>query len=177
MRKTLFIAVILGIVLFSQPVLANPGISITVDVIDKYTGGADLSAEYNVKVESMTGVEEDVVLTIRPAETSELLSGEQQADISWFDWTFKSFSLAAGAIQEFTLHASLPAGVSAGDYRFVAEGNATDPTMPWMPAEDSDSQEIVVVTEATIPEFPTIALPIISALGIMLLMTRRKGRS
>ncbi len=163
--------------MFSQPVLANPGISVTVEVIDKYAGGADLSAEYNVKVESITTVDEDVVLTIRPADPSELLSGEQPADISWFDWTSKSFSLAAGTTQEFTLDASLPPGVSQGDYRFVAAGSAIVPGMSWLPAEDSDNKEIVVVTEATIPEFPTIALPIISALGIMLLMSRRKGRS
>jgi uncharacterized repeat protein (TIGR01451 family) len=156
--------------------IANPGISVSIEVIDQITGGADLSAEYNVKVESITTVAEDVVLTIRPAEASELLAGEQPADISWFDWTSKSFSLAVGATEEFPLYASLPAGVSMGDYRFVADGEATVPGMPWVPAEDSDSKEIVVVTEETIPEFTTIAIPVAATLGLLLLIRRRKQK-
>ena len=133
----------------------------------------DLSAEYNVKVTSITTVAEDVVLTIRSAEAAELVGTEQPADISWFDWTSQSFSLAAGAIEEFPLHVSLPAGVSAGDYRFVAEGDATVPGMPWI-AQDSDSQEILVVTEETIPEFSTIAIPVAAILGLFMLIRRRK---
>lgn len=145
-------------------------------MIDQITGGADLSAEYNVKVESITTVDEDVVLTIRSAEALELFAGEQPADISWFDWTSQSFSLAAGATDEFPLYASLPAGVSMGDYRFVADGVATVPSMPWLPASDSDSKEIVVVTEETIPEFSTIAIPVAATLGLLLLIRRRKQK-
>ena len=174
MKKIVIIAVALGIALLCQPVLANPGIEVSIVVIDQITGGADLSAEYNVKVVSITTVAEDVVLTIRPAEASELSLGGQPADISWFDWTSKSFSLAAGATVEFPLYASLPAGVSAGNYRFVAEGEATVPGVPWLPAEDSDSKEIVVVTEETIPEFSTIAIPVAATLGLLLLIRRRK---
>ena len=176
MKKIVIFAVALGIALFCQPVLASPGISVSIEVIDKITGGADLSAEYNVKVESITTVDEDVVLTIRSAEASELSPGEQPADISWFDWTSQSFSLAAGATVEFPLYASLPAGVSAGNYRFVADGSATVPGMPWLPAEDSDSKEIVVVTEETIPEFTTIAIPVATIFGLLLLIRRRKQK-
>jgi hypothetical protein len=53
-RKIWVIALALGIALFCQPVLASPGISVSIEVIDKITGGADLSAEYNVKVTSIT---------------------------------------------------------------------------------------------------------------------------
>jgi hypothetical protein len=173
MRKIWVIAVALGIALLCQPVLASPGISVSIEVIDKITGGADLSAEYNVKVTSITTVAEDVVLTIRSAEAAELVGTEQPVDISWFDWTSQSFSLAVGAIEEFPLYANLPAGVSAGDYRFVAEGDATVPGMPWI-AQDSDSQEILVVTEETIPEFSTIAIPVAAILGLLLLIRRRK---
>ena len=174
MKKIVIIAVALGIALLCQPVIANPGISVSIEVIDQITGGADLSAEYNVKVESITTVDEDVVLTIRPAEASELSAGEQPADISWFDWTSQSFSLADGATVEFPMYASLPAGVPMGNYRFVADGVATVPGMPWLPAEDSDSKEIVVVTEETIPEFTTIAIPVAAVFGIVLLMQRRR---
>lgn len=174
MRKILVLGVILGVVLLSQPVLAAPGISVTIEVVDQITGGADLSAEYNVKVESITFEEEDVVLTIRPANSAERLSGEQAADISWFDWTSQSFSLLAGDIEEFPLHATLPAGVSEGYYRFVAEGIATIPGEPF--AQDADSKEIVVVIEETIPEFTTIAIPVAAIFGIILLIRRRKQK-
>jgi len=174
MRGIGIFAVVIGIALLCHPALANPGINVSIEVIDQITGGADLSAEYNVKVESITNVAEDVVLTIRSAESSELSTGEDPADISWFDWTSQSFSLAAGDTEEFPLYASLPAGVSEGDYRFVADGEATVPNMPWLPAEDSDSKEIVVVTEETIPEFSTIALPAVTILGLFLMMYRRK---
>ncbi|HIE32304.1 MAG TPA: hypothetical protein EYP67_08040 [Methanosarcinales archaeon] len=49
MKPKVEFAVVLGIALFCQPVLANPGISVSIEVIDKITGGADLSAEYKVK--------------------------------------------------------------------------------------------------------------------------------
>ena len=174
MRRIGIFAVVLGIALLCQPAMANPGISVSIEVIDQITGGADLSAEYNVKVTSLSGLAEDVVLTIRPAEASELSAGEQPADISWFDWTSQSFSLAAGTTEEFPLYASLPAGVSAGDYRFVADGSATVPGMPWLPASGSDSKDIVVVTEETIPEFSTIAIPVAATLGLFLMIYRRK---
>lgn len=177
MKKLVIIAVALGIALFCQPVLASPGISVSIEVIDQNTGGADLSAEYKVHVTSLsTTVDEDVVLTIRSAELSELFPGEQPADISWFDWTSQSFSLAAETTDEFPLYASLPAGVSMGNYRFVADGVATDPDLPWLPESGSDSKEIVVVTEETIPEFSTIAIPVAATLGLLLLIRRRKQK-
>jgi hypothetical protein len=175
-RKIWVIALALGIALLCQPVLASPGISVSIEVIDKITGGADLSAEYNVKVTSITTVDEDVVLTIRSAEASELFAGEQPADISWFDWTSQSFSLPYGDTVQFPLYVSLPAGVSAGDYRFVADGSAVVPGVPtWMiPPESSASQQIIVTTEETIPEFSTIAIPVATTLGLLLLIRRRK---
>ena len=185
MRKILVLTtVILGVVLFlCQPVLASPGITVTIEVVDKQAGGSDLSAEYNVKVESVTTITENVDLSIRPADSSELIGTEQPADISWFDWSSKpTFSLAAGDTVEFPLYASLPAGISAEDYRFFAEGNAYDPMDPFCPgpdcfaAEDSDSQEILVVTEETIPEFSTIAIPVAATLGLLLLIRRRKQK-
>jgi len=161
-----------------SPVESCPGIVVTIESVDKMAGGADLSAEYNVIITSITTENEDVELTIRPADPAELLAGEQPADISWFDWTSQSYNLAPGQIRVFPLHVILPVGISEGDYRFVADGRATIPCLPCpLPQEtSSDSQEIVVVTDSTIPEFPTIAIPIISILGIMLLMSRRKGK-
>jgi len=42
---------------------------------------------------------------------------------------------------------------------------------------DSDYEEFATIIEGTpIPEFPTIALPIVSVLGLMLLISRRKSR-
>lgn len=189
MRKIVVLAVILGVVLvLCQPVLASPGITVTIVVVDKQAGGSDLSAEYNVKVTSITDLDENVNLSIRPADPTavppELIGAEQPADISWFDWSSKpTFSLAAGDTVEFPLYANLPAGISAGDYRFVAEGNAYDPTDPLCPGsdcfatEDSDYQEIVVVTEETIPEFTTIAIPVAAILGLFLLIRRRKEQN
>lgn len=175
MKKIVMVAVAVGLALLCQPALAEPGIEVTIEVVDQVTGGADLSAEYIVKVESITSVAEDVNLTIRPAEASELLSGEQPADISWFDWSSKpTFSLAAWETVEFPLYVSLPAGVSVGNYRFVAEGNATVPNMPWLPAQSSASEEIIVTTEETIPEFTTIAIPVAAIFGLLLLIRKRK---
>ncbi len=54
MRGIGIFAVVIGIALLCQPALANPGINVSIEVIDQITGGADLSAEYNVKVESIT---------------------------------------------------------------------------------------------------------------------------
>jgi hypothetical protein len=177
MRKIVILAVILGLVLFFQPVLASPGITVTVEVVDKQAGGADLSAEYNVKVTSITDVPENVDLSIRPAEPSELIGAEEPAVISWFDWSSKpTFSLAAWDTVEFSLYVNLPAGVSAGEYRFVAVGGAIDPDDPLALAEDADSQEIIVVSEETIPEFTTIAIPVAAIFGLILLIRGRKQK-
>jgi len=176
MKKLVIFAVALGIALFCQSAIADPdpGIVVSIEVIDQITGGTDLSAEYKVKIQSITTADEEANLTIRPATSAELMPGEQPADISWFDWTYKEFDLPAGATKEYPLYANLPVGVSAGNYRFVAEGKAIIPTMPWLPDEFSASKEIIVTTEETIPEFPTIAIPVAAILGLLLLIRRRK---
>ena len=177
MRKILLVlGVVFGIALVCQPALAYPGISVSIDVIDNITGGSDLSAEYTVKIESITTADEEANLTIRPATLAELSPGEEPADISWFDWTYKEFDLPAGTTKEYPLYVTLPVGVPMGNYRFVAEGKAIDPTMPWMPAESSDGEEIIVTTEETIPEFTTIAIPVAAILGLLVLIRRRKQK-
>jgi len=176
MKKILIVAVVLGIALFCQPAIADPdpGIVVSIEVIDQITGGSDLSAEYKVKIQSITLADQDANITIRPATSAELMPGEQPADISWFDWTYKEFDLPAGATKEYPLYVNLPVGVPAGNYKFAAEGKAIIPTMPWMPAESSDSKEIIVTTEETIPEFTRIAIPVAAIFGLLVLIRGRK---
>ena len=176
MKKTkTFLCVVLAIALLIHFASASPepGISVSIDAIDNMTGGDDLYAAYKVKIKSITMVDEKANITIRPATSGELLPGEQPADISWFEWTYKEFELPAGATKEYPLNVTLPAGVQMGRYRFVAEGRAIIPSMPWLPAESSDADEIIVTTEETIPEFTTIAIPA-AAIFVLLFFIRRR---
>jgi hypothetical protein len=89
------------------------------------------------------------------------------------------FSETSGAVlpgqtKVVDLSVTVPAGKPEGQYTF-------DVYADWQKqfgklTIKKTSNYLGVVLNVLIPEFPTIALPIISVLGIMLLMTRRKGK-
>lgn len=71
------------------------------------------------------------------------------------------------------LEIDVPAGTPAGVYYMKITGNGyydnfIDPDFI------AESDEIPIYVDVQIPEFPTIAMPIISVLGLVFLMSRRK---
>ncbi len=79
------------------------------------------------------------------------------------------------------LEVDVPPGTPAGVYYLKIKGNGylqdlNNPSQPDLTFVAEDAV-IPIYVDVQIPEFPTIALPIISALGVVFLMSRRKGRS
>jgi hypothetical protein len=78
------------------------------------------------------------------------------------------------------LEVTVPPGTSAGEYQLkvLGEGYLPDFDDPTIPAKFLGSMESsnfpITVTVTAIPEFPTIVMPVISALGIVFLVSRRK---
>lgn len=159
---------------------ANPGFNIAVTpVTDEVASGG--TATFSVTLTAMDSltIEEFADLSVTDS------SGNP---ISWIT-TFGNDNFLIGpygspdAEKTVTLAIDVPAGTTVGDYILKVKGDgyspdySVDPPVPDTFLGSLESSEFpITVTVTAIPEFPTIAMPIISALGIMLLMSRRKDR-
>jgi hypothetical protein len=84
------------------------------------------------------------------------------------------FSLGDSGSSTLTIIVPIDAPTGFYSHTVIATGYDEFGNMIGIPTE---VDFYVINTDVTpIPEFPTIVLPVISVLGIMLLMTRRKGR-
>ncbi|MBW6519019.1 MAG: PEF-CTERM sorting domain-containing protein [ANME-2 cluster archaeon] len=95
------------------------------------------------------------------------------------DFTYV-FSDTSGAVlggdtKQVDLSVTVPAGKPQGTYTFDVYADWQKPLGPFTISQTSNY--LGVILDVEIPEFSTIALPIISVLGIMLLMSRRKERN
>jgi len=63
------------------------------------------------------------------------------------------------------------AGTAPGTYPQTINASTT-----YLGITDFETSDFTTYVYVTIPEFPAIALPLISVLGMILLISRRKGR-
>lgn len=90
----------------------------------------------------------------------------------------------ANAEKTVSLAIDVPAGTTVGDYILKVKGDGylpdytVDPPIQDTLLGSIESSEFpITVTVTAIPEFPTIAMPIISVLGLVFLISRRKEKS
>lgn len=153
---------------------ANPGF-----YVDVKTGSSTVNpggtATYVVTLTAMSTLTED--------EFTDLSVIDSHGDpISWTTRFSENLFLIGPSSTEktVTLEVNVPPGTPVGDYLLKVKGDGylpdlEDPTKPDMFLGSIESSEFpIIVTVTEIPEFPTIALPLISALGIVLLVSRRK---
>lgn len=134
---------------------ANPGLALDVTPVnDKVKPGG--TAQYEVSVENIGSQTENVHLSINNSKTG---------------WTYtfskNDFDLAAGATETLDLDMTVPSDASVGDYYHdvKAEGKIFGITV-----EETTYTNVVTTV---VPEFNTIAIPVLAIFGIMLLMRRR----
>jgi len=157
---------------------ANPGFNIAVTpVTDEVASGG--TATFSVTLTAMDS------LTIE--EFADLsVTDSTGTPISWVT-TFGDGNFLIGpygspnADKTVTLAIDVPAGTTAGDYILKVKGDGYSPDYSVTPSVPDtllgsiESSEFpITVTVTAIPEFPTVALPIISVLGLVFLMSRRK---
>ncbi len=168
-RRNLIVKlVIIASILIAQSTLtsAAPGITIDVTPINPQVVPIG-TATYSVTVTSSSTETEIVNLSIVNPRAG---------------WTYSfsenDFELTPagtpGATKTVELSITVPAGTPNGDYLHDVRGFAVVPGYEGVFDEETFFLNVLTVA---IPEFPTIALPIISALGVVFLMSRRKGKS
>ena len=159
MTKAWFIVPLL-LLLSAGTASANPGIVVTVSpVVDTVAPGG--TATYTVTVESITTVEEHVVLSISDPTTG------------WV-YTFNpvEFDIAPGATVVSDLSMTVPGDAPQGDYYHTVNASAYLPGLEWLGAVEASTYTNILTT--VIPEFPTVAIPAMLALSGYLLIGRRR---
>jgi hypothetical protein len=116
------------------------------------------------------------------ADLSVTVTDKEGKPVSWTT-TFSDNLFLIGPYpseKTISLEVTVPEGIPAGEYqmKILGEGYLPDPFDSTIPDEFLGSIESsdfpITVTVTQIPEFPTIALPVISALGIVFLASRRR---
>jgi hypothetical protein len=135
------------------------------------------TALYRVDLTNPTGTGADEVLNniyvTKPLEMN---------DVD-FSFTQTSGTITEGSTLSITLSAQVPGNKPVGNYQFDVfsnvgvdfGGEVIEPT------DDNGNvvpyQYLGVVLNVLVPEFPTVAVPVISALGLLFIMKRRKDRN
>lgn len=157
---------------------ANPGFYVDVETVSS-TVGPGGTATYIVTLTAMDSLTEDEFADLSVID----LSGNP---ISWTTEFGDNLFLIGPSSPEktITLEVTVPEGTPEGEYKMKVLGEGYLPTTSDPPKPDrflgamESSEFPITVTVTQIPEFPTIALPVISALGIVFLASRkREGNS
>ena len=91
-----------------------------------------------------------------------------------FDYVFSETtgSVLPGETKQVDLTVTVPAGKPAGTYTFDVNANWDKPLGPFTISGTGNYLDVVLNVE--IPEFPTIALPVLSVIGLLLVFERRR---
>lgn len=87
------------------------------------------------------------------------------------------FSETTGAVlsdetKQVDLTVTVPAGKPPGTYTFDVSADWSKPLGPFTISDTSNYLDVVLNVE--VPEFPTIALPVLSVIGLLMVFERRK---
>lgn len=148
---------------------ANPGFNVDVETVSS-TVGPGGTATYLVTLTAIDSLDVEEF-----ADLSVTVTDPDGNPVSWAT-TFSDNLFLIGPYpseKTVTLEVTVPEGTPAGEYQLKVLGEGYLPDLDDLGViESSDFPITVTVTQ--IPEFPTIALPVISALGIVFLASRRK---
>ncbi len=152
---------------------ATPGIDVTINPLSITTAGGTI-IDYQVTI---TNLDDDFDKTITAL-------GMTISQSTWTytldsDLTGNTIPAGNGNSITTTLHVTIPPGQTSQIYNQQVTSEAQYELFPGYIASDNDPENFnTEITDITpIPEFPTIALPIISALGLMFMMSRQKKRN
>lgn len=154
---------------------ANPGFTVNVDPVSSTVGPGE-TATYSVDIKAIEGldVDEFAVLSISVTDPN-------GNPVIWTPiFSENSFIIGPDSPEKtVALEVSVPSGTPLGEYILTVRGDGhfpddSDPTTPDTSWSVESSEFPLTVSVTQIPEFPTIALPVISALGIVFLASRRK---
>lgn len=169
--------VAIAILLLSTVIAANAS-PITMEVVALNNNvQPGQAATYRIDLTNPTGTGADEVLNniyvTKPPEMN---------DVD-FSFTQTSGTITEGSTLSITLSAQVPGDKPAGNYQFDVYANVgtdiggivIEPTDPDT-GEPIPYQYLDVVLNVLIPEFPTVAVPVISVLGLMFIMKKRKEK-
>lgn len=200
MKKIIALCIFWMVIGFVNIASANPGIEVTTGLPSYSVLGDNLVAEYVVTIQSLdAGYDTDgdgVIDCCAKIITSTTVEQDGWSDSDWSylfypDPTTLSIPADYGIVTT-TLTIVAPSSTGVGDYSHKVNVDAKyDLYIPDDPSTSYDETlfipefgidndyhffytAIAGSTLAPIPEFPTVALPIISALGLLFLMRRGK---
>ena len=153
--------ILVAVILIAQVSLAsaNPGIGVDVTpVIPQIVPPG--TATYLVDVVSSSTETERVTLSIvNPRD-------------GWtYSFSQNDFELLAGETKNVELSIIVPEGIANGDYLHDVRGFAVVPEFEGIFDEETFFLNVLTIA---IPEFPTIALPVVAVIGMLFMMSRRK---
>lgn len=141
---------------------ADPGIVVSVDAIVN-TVAPGGTATYKVRVQSITDELEHIVLSI------------DNPRVGWtYTFSQSEFDLDPGATVEVDLSITVPVGTSIGTYYHDVKGDAYLPGFEFLGSVETSTY--TNVETIAIPEYPTIALPVMIVLGLVFGVSRIKNR-
>ncbi len=166
MRTTIFIVfVLIGILPYAGA--AHPGIQVTTNPMSITTAGST-TINYTITITELDGIDKTISslgITQPPGWT----------------YTFNPDLTGANLPASGSITTNLSVIIPSAQTSQIYTQQVTVEAQYWGFATDTGyadfTTQITGNTPTAIPEFPTIALPTISALGIMLLISRWKGRS
>src|SRR5574341_434130 len=144
-------------------VAAMPGIDVTASPLSIATESGT-TKDYQITI---TNLDDDLYKTI----TSLGMTISQSGWTYTFEPDLIGANIPAGSSNSITatLHVTIPPGQTNQIYDHQVTAEAQYELFPDFFASDNDYEnintEIIGTTETEIPEFPTIALPVVSALG------------
>lgn len=157
--------IIIAAILIAQTTLAsaNPGITVDVTPVNPQVVPPG-TASYSVTVTSSSTETEKVTLSIvNPKDGWSYSFGENDFELPPAG--------TPGSTKTVELSITVPAGTVNGDYFHDLKGFAVVPGFEGV--FDEETFFLNVLTLA-IPEFPTIALPVVTAIGMLFIMSKRK---
>ena len=94
-----------------------------------------------------------------------------------FDYVFSETtgSVLPGETKQVDLTVTVPAGKPAGTYTFDVNADWNKPLGPFTISGTGNYLDVVL--NVTIPEFPTVALPMLSVIGLLFVFNRRRDNS
>lgn len=148
-------------------ILLSVGVASAGIVVNVQPGSLDAirgeTVVYEIKTDSISDIDEHVVLSIRDP-------------VPGWGYVFdtRAFDLAPGASLITNLHVQVPATESPGTYSSDVLGTASAPGFDDFVTGDSF---FTFITNVSIPEFASIAMPVISVIGLVFIFGRNKRKN
>lgn len=156
---------------------ANPGFNVDVTQPTPSPVNPGGTATYSLTITAMDTLDVEEL-----AELSISVTDPHGNPVTWTPMFSENLFIIGpnSPAKTVTLQVTVPPGTQVGEYLLTVKGNGylpdgSNPPQPDRFLGSIESSEFPLTVSVTqIPEFPTIAMPLISALGIVFLVSRRK---